>query len=152
MSSPTDFRTHGKIIEVRDGGGTVVFAPRGTTYELVLKATPSYAGPVNTPVEAILRATARKVWTVPSGGNFVVPIVGPTKIIQGRVKHLDGKQVVIHAGPVFVVDLPSDPSATDGASGALAVGVMANATAFAGARIEIVERAAASSVNAGAAT
>src|SRR5919107_1705119 len=78
--------SRGKITQVRDPA--VVFAPSGTNYELHL-AAPGYDGPVGMLTEGVIRVTARKVWTVPSGGNFVAPIFGPPRTIQGRVKALD---------------------------------------------------------------
>ncbi len=43
-------------------------------------ANGKYDGPTNTPVEAVVRVAARKVWTVPSGGNFVAPIMVGTMV------------------------------------------------------------------------
>jgi hypothetical protein len=137
-ATPIDCPTHGKIIAVFDDG--VVFAPSGTSYELRLKTDSHYAGAVNTPVEVLIRATARKVWTVPSGGNFISPIIGPPKIIQGRVTYADEKQLVVRAGAMFLIDLPSAEHAVDLPNGPIAVGHMVNVTAFAGATIEIVAR------------
>jgi hypothetical protein len=139
---PHQYATPGKIIAAN--ADTVVFAPRGTTYEMVLRSSGQYGGPVNTPVEAVIRVTARKVWTVPSGGNFVSPIMGPPKIIQGRVRYADERQLVVHAGAAFVVDLPSAENAIDLPNGPIAVGHMVNVTAFPGAAIEIVDRHATS--------
>ena len=137
-----EFATPGKIIAVDDG--SVVFAPRGTSYELHLKTAAPYAGPTNTPVEAIVRVTARKVWTVPSGGNFIVPIQGGPRIVQGRVRQADERQLVVHAGATFLVDLPSAEHAVDLPSGPITLGNMVNVTALPGATIEIVERHATS--------
>jgi hypothetical protein len=106
-TAAAEFAGPGKIVAVKDA--LVVFAPRGTSYELHLK-TPGggqYAGATNTPLDALVRVTARKVWTVPSGGNFISPIMGPPKIIQGRVKRVGESQIVVHAGANFVVDLPT---------------------------------------------
>jgi hypothetical protein len=140
----SDFATHGKIIATSDG--SVIFAPRGTTYEMSLKTEGGKLdGPTNTPVEAVIRVTARKIWTVPSGGNFVSPIMGPPKIIQGRVREVDDQSIVVHAGATFVVALPGADNAIDLPHGPITVGNMVNVTAFAGATIEIVERLATSS-------
>jgi hypothetical protein len=140
---PHEFATPGKIITI-SGDGTVIFAPRGTSYELRLTTPTPFAGPTNAPVEAVIRVTARKVWTVPSGGNFISPIVGPPKIIQGRVRQADEKQLVVHAGATFLVDLPSAEHAVDLPSGPITLGNMVNVTALPGATIEIVERHATS--------
>ena len=130
--------TRGKILAVNDD--SLVFAPFGTSYELFLKTAERYAGPTNTPVEVVIRATARKVWTVPSGGNFIAPIMGPPKIIQGRVVHADEKQLVVRAGAMFLIDLPTAEHAIDLPSGPITVGNMVNVTAFAGATVEILAR------------
>jgi hypothetical protein len=133
-----EFTSPGKVIAVNDG--LLVFAPRGTTYELHLKPQGHYAGPQNTPVEAVVRVRARKVWTVPSGGNFIVPIVGTPRIVQGRVKRVGERQIVVHAGATFLVDLPAADSAIDLPNGVITVGRMVNVTALPGATVEIVDR------------
>lgn len=137
-ATPIDCPTHGKIIEVNDD--SVVFAPAGTSYELLLKAPQRYAGATNTPVEVVIRARARKVWTVPSGGNFIVPIKGSPRIIQGRVTHADEKQLVVRAGATFLIELPSAEHAVDLPSGPITLGNMVNVTALPGATVEIVAR------------
>lgn len=138
-ATPIDCPTHGKIIELLDDDA-VVFAPHGTSYELRLRSDGRYAGSVNTPVEVVIRATARKVWTVPSGGNFISPIKGPPKIIQGRVTFADERQLVVRAGAMFLIDLPSAEHAVDLPYGPITVGHMVNVTAMPGATIEIVAR------------
>ena len=138
-----DFATHGKIVTVTDS--SVVFAPRGTSYELNCRTSDKFTGPTNTPVEAVIRVQARKVWTVPSGGNFVSPIMGPPKIIQGRVRQADERTLVVHAGATFVVELPTAEHAVDLPNGPIQVGNMVNVTALPGATIEIVGRMATSS-------
>ena len=137
-----EFATPGKIVAVNDD--SVVFAPRGTSYEMHLRTATRYAGATNTPVEAVIRVTARKVWTVPSGGNFISPIQGPPKIVQGRVRQADERQLVVHAAATFLVDLPSAEHAVDLPSGPIALGHMVNVTALPGATIEIVDRHATS--------
>ena len=104
MASASDFTTPGKVLSIK-GDGSVVFAPRGTSYEMLLKHTGD-APPINEPVWALIRAQGRKVWTVPSGGNFLVPIMGPTKIVQGRVVYADDKEIVLKAGANVIVELP----------------------------------------------
>jgi hypothetical protein len=123
----------GKVTATKDG--VVLFAPAGTNYELHLVA-PNYAGPVGTMARGVIRATARKVWTVPSGGNFIAPIFGSPRIIQGRVRALDGKSLLVQAGAPIVVDLPDDPDGIDMANGPIRVGAMVNVTAMPGARFE----------------
>ena len=125
----------GKVLSA--GDGAVVFNPAGTNYELKLVA-PGYAGPVHgPPVRGILRVTARKVWTVPSGGNFIAPIFGPPRTIQGRVRSIDGNRMVVHAGCQIWVDLPDNDIVYDLACGPIRVGGIVNVSALPGATFEL---------------
>ena len=121
--------------------GIVLFAPHGTNYELHL-AAPNYRGPVGSLTQGVIRATARKVWTVPSGGNFISPIFGPPRTIQGRVRALDERTIVVQASLPIAVDLPESDAAIDLVNGPISVGVMVNVVALPGARFEPVRRPA----------
>ena len=123
----------GRVTSTSDG--IVVFAPSGTNYELHL-AAPGYAGPVGSLTEGVVRVTARKVWTVPSGGNFIAPIFGSPRTVQGRVRAVDERSIVVHAGAPIVVDLPDGPALIDLANGPIRVGAMVNVTALPGGRFE----------------
>ncbi len=136
MPSVTDFVAQGKVSEVRDDA--VIFRPAATQYALELKpAGGSFTGPIGVPVEALIRAVARKVWTVPSGGLFVTPLSGPPKIIQGRVLHVEDRRIVLHAGSPFIIDLPEADTAYDLQIGGIRAGGMVNVTIFPGATIEL---------------
>jgi hypothetical protein len=117
----------GKVTSVKDG--IIHFAPGGTNYELHLVA-PNFAGKAGALAEGEVRVKARKVWTVTSGGNFISPIFGPPRTIQGRVRALTEREMVLHAGTNIVVELPASEDGYDLASGPLAVGVMANVVAL----------------------
>jgi len=134
MSSINDFPARGKVIRVE--GDAVIFAPSNTTYQLKLSA-PGFNGPVKALLEGFIRAKARKMWTVASGGNFVTPIQGPTRIVQGRIKYLDNQLMVVQAGAPIVVQLPTDDSAYDLNNGALTVGSLVNATLMPGATFQL---------------
>jgi hypothetical protein len=124
----------GKITSQRDG--VVVFCPTGTNYELHLKSAP-YDGKLNVPVKAVIKTVARKIWTVPSGGNFIAPILGTPRTIQGRVRALDQTSMVVQAGTTIVVEFPSNDSAFDLANGGISVGSLVNVMTQPGARIDI---------------
>jgi len=141
MADVREFPARGKVIAVKDG--LVIFNPANTTYEMHLRVGSPYTGPINKPVEAIIRFTARKIYTVPSGGNFVAPIFGPPRILQGRVRYLDQHSVVLHAGVTVVAQLPAADAALDLESGPIAVGSMVNAVALPGASFELLQTAAA---------
>jgi hypothetical protein len=126
----------GKV--VRETSDLIVFAPAGTNYELHLRpAGGRYDGPVGVPVELVLRARARKVYTVSSGGNFIQPIFGPPRVIQGRVRAMDDRHVTVHAGTPIVIELPAEPHAIDLNRGPIAVGAMVNVIALPGATAEL---------------
>ena len=126
----------GKVKAVREG--KVIFVPVNTNYELEL-VCPSYNGPVNKPVKGTIRVKARKLWTVPSGGNFITPLFGPPKIIQGRVRALDRTWLVVQAGTPITVELPDNDNVYDLANGAISPGVMVNVTSFAGGTFELAK-------------
>ena len=125
----------GKVTSV--GEGKVVFAPADTNYKLHL-VCPRYGGPINKPVRGVVRVQARKVWTVPSGGNWIQPLFGPPRIVQGRVRALAETHLVVQAGTCIRVDLPDDDIVYDLPNGPVSVGVMVNVTALPGATFELV--------------
>lgn len=136
MPTAVDFTARGKVIASENG--RIVFAPSNTTYELHLESSgKAFAGAMNVPSSIVIRCQARKLMSVPSGGTFITPIQGPPRIVQGRVKHLDDKQLVIQASTLVVIDLPQDNHAIDLNSGAIGVGGMINATILPGARYEL---------------
>lgn len=146
MPSINDFPARGKVTKVE--GDRVTFTPTGTNYafHLVTGGAP-YAGPTDVPVAALIRVEARKLWTVPSGGNFVSPIFGPPRTIQGRVKFIGEREMVVTAGTNFIVTLPGGDHAYDLSNGDVAVGALVNIVALPSARFA---PAAAAPVAAGA--
>jgi hypothetical protein len=123
----------GKVIAVKDG--VAVFNPTGTRYELHLVG--AYDGSLNTPVKCTIRATARKVYTVPSGGNYITPIFGPPRIVQGMVRSADPRMIVVHAGGCpLQIDLPAAESGIDLDDGPIYMGKMVNVVCEPGARGE----------------
>ena len=131
----TDFPAVGKVIRVADA--FVIFVPTNTNYELKLMTAQRCQGPVDRTIEVYISALARKLWTVSSGGNFVAPIQGPPRIVQGRIKYLDEKVMVVQAGVPMVVDLPILDTACDLNAGALAVEALVNAALMPGASLQL---------------
>jgi len=137
MPSPNDFPARGKILRVE--GDTVVFNPAGTTYELRLtNQGGELPASSNSTISCYLRATARKIWTMASGGNFVTPIFGPPKVVQGMVRYLEEGLAVVHAGVPVLLTLPKSGTEYDLINGPVIPGVMVNATLLAGATFELV--------------
>ena len=135
VESPASSGARGKVTAVKDG--VVVFVPANSNYELSLLA-PKYAGPVDQLIRGRIRVTARKILTVPSGGNFIAPIFGPPRTIQGRVRSIAPNEMVVHAGAEVVVELPKADSAFDLNHGPISVGTIVNVTALPGARFELL--------------
>jgi hypothetical protein len=137
MPNVADFPAAGRVLLT--DADSLVFQPANSTYELKLIVGSKYDGPLNQRIQCLIRVNARKVYTVPSGGNFISPIFGPPRIIQGRIKYLEETVMVLQAGTSIVVELPHADSAFDLVNGPLAVGVLANVVALPGARIELVQ-------------
>ena len=74
---------------------------------------------------------------MPSGGNFVAPITGQPRTIQGRVRAIEPGRIVVHAGTNFDVAIPDSDAVCDLANGPIAVGRMVNVTALPGATFEV---------------
>jgi hypothetical protein len=134
MTTTTEILAAGKLIATRNG--MVVFNPSGTNYELHL-VPDGDVGSMNVPIKAVVRVVARKIWTVPSGGNFIAPILGTPRTIQGRVRALNQGSMLLQAGTIILVEFPTDDSAFDLANGGISVGAMVNVVAQPGARIQI---------------
>ena len=126
--------TRGRVIAVN--GSTVVFKPTNSTYELHLHAVNGFDGPLDTPLDAVIRGTARKVYTVPSGGGFVTPIMGTPKIVQGRVADIAGSQVAVKSAATVNVTLPTVENSIEMAQGTIAGGSLVNVVLMAGATFE----------------
>lgn len=135
MASLADYTARGKVIAVHDD--SVVFQPRDTNYELRLVTKGKYDGAVNTPIDARVRATVRKLLTVPSGGAFVSPIFGPPRTVQGRVRYAEDGALIVQAGMPFVLELPRADHALDLNDGPITVGRMVNAIVLPGATFEL---------------
>lgn len=137
---PLNHTTRGRVIAVN--GSTVVFKPTNSTYELHLHDVGGYTGPLDTPLDAIIRGTARKIYTVPSGGGFVTPIMGTPKIVQGRVADVSAAELTVKAAATVNVTLPKADNAVEMANGTITSGALVNVVLMAGATFEAVTVAA----------
>jgi hypothetical protein len=141
MASALDFPARGKVIRVE--GNVVVFNPSATTYELrLVNVNGELPAVSNAAISCYIRCAARKVWTMPSGGNFVTPIFGPPRVVQGRVRYLEeGGLSVVQAGVPIIVTLPADEVAYDLVNGPITTAAMINATILPGATFELARAA-----------
>lgn len=128
--------TRGKILRI--DAGRVVFHVLETNYELHLETGDDLSGLVGKKVSGRVRVSARKIYGVPSGGNFVQPVLGTPRIIQGRVIGVTGSSITVKAGAVFVVELPTGQDTIDLHHGAIGEGSLVNVVALPGARFEVV--------------
>lgn len=135
MANETDFPARGKVISVEDD--RVVFAPSNTSYQLEL-LTPNgrYDGPVDTLIECVMRAVARKMYTVSGGGGWIEPIFGKPRIIQGRTRHIDDRYIVVYAGAPFLIKYPEGQGSVSLSEGVIRPGIMINATILPGMTFE----------------
>jgi len=136
MASISDFPARGRVTSIN--GGTLVFAPLNTNYELhlAIDGPAPAAGPAR--VEGLVRLVGRKVWTMPSGGNYITPIFGMPRVVQGRIKHIDQGQMVLQAGTHVIVELPRDDDAYALVNGPLQAGTLVNVTILPGGKFSAV--------------
>ena len=119
------------------GNGKLVLKLSATQYELHLESALS-ADP-GSRIKGTVCVQARKVWTISAGGSFTSPLVGPPRVIQGRIKSVDGNRLVVQAGFPVSVEMPQDKTGLDLKNGPLQAGVMVNITAYPGARFEVAQ-------------
>jgi len=75
---------------------------------------------------------------MPSGGNFVTPIFGPPRVVQGRVRYLEeGGLSAVQAGVPIIVTLPAEEVAYDLVNGPITTAAIINATILPGATFEL---------------
>ena len=115
--------------------GRLVLEVQNTNYELHLECQAKLA--VGQRVQGMVVVRGRKIWTVAAGGSFITPLAGTPKVVQGRVKLVEGKKLIVQAGATVCVELPEQSSAFDLKNGELRPGVMVNVTTAAGARFEL---------------
>ena len=114
--------------------GKLVLNLAGTNYELHLGTSATVVA--DDIVQGTITVKARKVWTIPAGGNLIQPLQGEPRVVQGKVKSVDGSTIVVQASAPIHVQLPAERTSFDLKNGQLAPGVMVNLTLMPGARFE----------------
>lgn len=148
MTSTSDTATTEPSAEIRNKAakgtlisataGKIIWRPLDTSYEHHLESSGDLSAQVGRHVKGRIRVRGRKIYSVSSGGNFVQPILGTPRIIQGRVLALEGNVLIVKAGAVFAVELPTGKDTIDLASGAIELNAMVNVVAWPGAAFEVV--------------
>lgn len=136
MTSSRLNATRGKLLRVESG--RVVFHPLDTNYEFHLETPADSSVSAGMKVQGRVHVKARKVYGVPSGGNFVQPILGTPRIIQGRVLEVQERSLIVKAGAIFVVELPDGPDTIDLHHGPIGADSLVNVVALPGASFEPV--------------
>ena len=117
------------VVKSADDKNLILQIP-GTSYELHLALAGASTLKVGETVRGVIRARARKVWTMAAGGNFIQPLFGQPRVVQGRVMAILGTTLTVQAGTTFEMELPADQSALDLKNGQLVPGAMVNITLF----------------------
>lgn len=126
----------GTIKEAQDG--RVVFVPYDTNYELHLNLANGPELAAGQRVQGEIVAQARKVLTISAGGSFIQPLFGGPNTIQGRVQAVEGDSILVRAGTLVRIQLPTVPGSRDLMRGQIVPGVMINATIEAGSSLHLV--------------
>lgn len=129
-----DFLTRGIVRSAVEG--KLILTVDDTNYELHVDCQAPLAAGQRVRGKVVVRA--RKVWTVSAGGSFITPLAGKPLVVQGIVKSLEGKRLIVQAGTPVCVELPEERSAFDMKNGELAPGVMVNVTTSGAAHFELV--------------
>lgn len=92
---------------VSSGSGHLVMSIPNTSYQLHLVPQGAVTTPVGKRLIGTIRVQARRIDVVGTGGQFVEPVFGRPRRVQGTVIRTEGGAVVIDAGvPIHAV--PTD--------------------------------------------
>jgi hypothetical protein len=96
------------VAETATRAAYIKFAVPNTNYELHLRPT----GPIQTPpgkrLIGVIRAQARRIDVVETGGEYIEPVYGRPRRVQGTVLRTEGGAIVVDAGaPIHCT--PTDP-------------------------------------------
>jgi hypothetical protein len=85
----------------------IVFSVPGTNYQLHLKVLKAPGTPVGKRIVGTIRANARRVDRISSGGRFIEPVIGRPRRVQGRIDAVDstGHTITVNAGVPIVCTL-----------------------------------------------
>jgi len=96
------------VAETATRPGHIVLGVPDTSYQLHLLPTAAVGTAVGGRLVGTIRATARRIDAVGTGGGYVEPVAGRPRRVQGRVLSVDGGVVVVDAG-VPIHCTPTDP-------------------------------------------
>jgi hypothetical protein len=90
----------------------IVFGVPNTSYQLHLVPTSPISTPVGKRLVGTIRVQARRIDVVGTGGQFIEPVFGRPRRVQGTVVRIEGDAVVVDAGvPIHAVPTDSRQNA-----------------------------------------
>lgn len=93
VGAPAPHRARG-VLDAQSEGSIVMRIP-GTDYQLRLGVYKPVAVEIGKRLVGTIRATARKIDSVGSGGEYIEPVYGEPRRIQGSVLAIDGADQTI---------------------------------------------------------
>ena len=96
------------------GGGFVISVP-GTDYMLRLHLKGPTGVAVGKRIAGVITGNAQKIHRAQAGGEFIEPVEGHPRIVQGRIRAIDaeGNRVLVHAVVPMWVTPAAGQSARD---------------------------------------
>lgn len=106
MTETTATKPHharGILAEQRDS--EIVLGVPNTDYRILLKTYQPISTPIGKRIVGIIRAQARRIDVVGTGGSYVEPVYGRPRRIQGEILEVDGsaQTITVHAGAAPIV-------------------------------------------------
>lgn len=98
---------HARGVLVESSAERITFAVPGTDYQLHLQVYQQPATPLGKRIIGTIRAQARRVDTVDTGGRYVEPVYGRPRRVQGEIVavHAGDNSITVHAGVPIVCKL-----------------------------------------------
>jgi hypothetical protein len=86
------------VAETATKPGFLKFAVHNTSYEIHLVPAAPVSASIGKRLVGVIRAKARRIDIVESGGRYVEPVFGRPRRVQGNVVAIDAGAVVVDAG------------------------------------------------------
>lgn len=99
--------SHARGVLAQTGDDRIILAVPGTDYQLHLNVLRAPSTPVGKRIVGTIRATARRVDVVNTGGRYIEPVYGRPRRVQGQVTAIDAgaQTITVHAGVPVVCTL-----------------------------------------------
>lgn len=98
----------GRVLTPSSRGECIRFLVPNTSYELYLVAGTEVHGQEGKRVIGTIRAKARRVDHVKTGGRYVEPVVGRPRRVQGKIVKIETTALVVDAGVPIHCELMDD--------------------------------------------